>query len=94
MALSFGIRARSGPVSVRVGGFECCYQLPSSKLHIGAAMAVSDNTPANEQRRLEEFFQQMQNSMESFKEQMQHSMEDFRVQQGQEIERLREFVTV
>ena len=56
-------------------------------------MAVSDNTRAGEQRRLEEFFQQMQNSMEAFKDQMQQSMEGFRAQQGQEIERLKEFVT-
>jgi len=56
-------------------------------------MAVSDNTRANEQRRLEEFFQHMQNSMESLKEQMQHSMEEFRSQQRHELERLKDFVT-
>jgi len=93
VALTFGIRAHPGPVSVRVGAFECCYQAQISKHQRGTTMAVSDNTRATEQRRLEDFFQQMQNSMESFKEQMQHSMEDFRVQQGQEIERLKEFVT-
>jgi len=93
VALSIGIEAQSGPISVGVGAFECYYQTQISKLQPRAAMAVSDNTRANEQQRLEEFFQQMQNSMESLKEQMQHSMEEFWSQQGHELERLKDFVT-
>ena len=82
-----------GQFSVWIGTIECSCTLPGSELHLEAAMVVSDNTRTAEQRRLEEFFQQMQNSMESFKDQMQQSMEALKTQQGQEVERLREFVT-
>jgi len=38
-------------------------------------MAVSDNTRANEHRRWEELYQQLQNSVENFKEQQGREME-------------------
>ena len=67
---------------MKVGEFLYCYENPNAELAATATMAVSDNTSANEHRRWEELYQQMQNSMEEFRE-----------QQGPVNEQMRELIT-